>query len=1496
MTDPRNLLHRLLEYIIEQARDINPRSYRMPASGIFVKRPQALINLPGVEFNLLEAGDHIWLRVARLDPVAPPDVPTEQQDLLQVSADPEGPLPSLLDYAAPQGRAILASYTDAWLVWANAELPRRRTIALYGELFALQHQLEADETAKPQELVWGIGIASWRLPHPDGPIPLEYPVLTQAMEINLDERSLAIELRPRATDTVLELDAYIASQIPGASDLDTACRAQLMRTQDRPVNPFDASSFEDVLRMVAGSLDSEGVYRIMADAAVPVPVAGDHLVVTDRWALFVRPRATSYLTEDVLRLQEHLAGEGPLPPGPAALVTPPAELANQPVAVNFRGVSSRSDPLSGTAQDLYFPLPYNQEQVTIAQRLEHAAGVTVQGPPGTGKTHTIANIICHYLATGRRVLVTARGETALRVLQQKIPAEVRPLTVGLLASDRRSVRQFEAAVAIIQHRLSQLQPEQARENLDLLRATIETAHEDIRAVDQRIDAIAMQQLSGADLDGVRIATHALATRYVSEAARHGWFDDTLSLLDHHAPPLDTDAETRLRAARRRIGRDLPYLLLRTPRADQLPGSAEIAALHGLLAQIRTIEGEVTRGELLPLQSTTASVLAAAHALLPQLEAAIQRVEQLEAAQAPWALALRHKSRNVTFSAELAAFAALSTDVTALSEARLDFLKRPVELPDSGFNNPRLREALTRATQTGKPLGLMTIASAELKAQLAAIRVAGLAPATPDDWRHVLRFVDLRDQILSFTVRWNQFAGTLELPLLQAGTDALRTAEQIAVTAQLAVAIANTEDVQLPAAAQAVFEHVPADLLRGGVKELNAVREHLVRHLTRADLAQAVAGLGALQESLAGTGGSVSARLRGFIDSQLGHPEVSAERVVARYAELLAELRRIERLADDLQCVRDAADAVEQAGAPRFALRLRTVEWEGDASLADSTTPDPALPDDWRAAWTWSRIRGHLTQIDGYDELLTLTRRRQDVESDLARMYLQLVAQAAWLATKRNASPKVLQALAGYAVAIRKIGQGTGPNALRYRRDAREAMLDAAGAVPCWIMSHARVSESLPAELGRFDLVIVDEASQSDLWALPAVLRGKKILVVGDDRQVSPDSGFISAERIQELRDRFLADQPFGTEMTPEKSLYDLAARVFAAEQVMLREHFRCVPAIIDYSNRTFYGGAIQPLRVPTQSERLDPPLIDMFVADGKRDSKDRNLAEAAAITSAIETMLADAHFQGRTLGVVSLLGIEQAKTIDALVRSRCDPIELQRRNFACGDARTFQGSERDILFLSLVVDPTNARALSGAMFEQRFNVAASRARDRMILVRSVQASDLSGKDLRLGLLEHFGKTAEPVVDPVQAQAGLIGRCTSSFERELCTALVRNGFRVVPQVQVGVHRIDLVVEGTNDRRLAIECDGDEYHGPERWAQDMARQRVLERAGWIVWRCFAADWITHPERVIEELRARLATLGIGPSAQPTGAPTRPMASAIVAVQHAMSHVSSDQKGNA
>src|SRR3990170_230699 len=432
----------------------------------------------------------------------------------------------------------------------------------------------------------------------------------------------------------------------------------------------------------------------------------------------------------------------------------------------------------------------------------------------------------------------------------------------------------------------------------------------------------------------------------------------------------------------------------------------------------------------------------------------------------------------------------------------------------------------------------------------------------------------------------------------------------------------------------------------------------------------------------------------------------------------------------------------------------------------------------------------------------------------------------------------------YLNAIQKIGKGKGKRAVRYRQDARMAASQANPAVPCWIMPHYRVSESLPAELGCFDLVVIDEASQSDLMALPSLLRAKKVLIVGDDKQVSPEGVGLEEEKIRSLMSRFLSSQveTYRPQMSPERSIYDLFKVVFAKSAVMLKEHFRCVGPIIEYSKREFYNHELRPLRVPKASESLDPPLIDVVVQDGHRRG-DVNLPE------------------GRSIGVVSLLADKQALEIWERLTDEIGPERMQHHRIACGDARTFQGKERDIMFLSMVSAPNEVGApFSRDTFAQRFNVAASRARDRMYLVRSVDMEHLSEKDrLRRSLIAHF--VAPFAQDEIRVE-DLRKLCESPFEREMYDELTQRGYWVTPQVRVGQKRIDMVVEGHNDARLAVECDGDRYHGADKWADDMQRQRVLERAGWVFWRCFASAFIRRRKQMLDDLVKTFAERGIEP----------------------------------
>lgn len=1476
---PNELLSRLFEYAEESLKDLDPSRFQLTSSVNDVYAPANLTGLPGLHFDLQFPGDNVWLQIERLEEThAPVSTANKYSSLIRVS-DNTGKLPTIAEPALlqlireqqdknPEGdiaaveaqvreetTAALSEYLVQWQEWAEIEKPRRKTISLYGDIFALMQQMETGKSAR--ELVWGIGVSAWTLTIGDAQQSFNYPLLTQALDITLNESTMAVEIRPRATEALIEFDALINANVPGASECERAVRDHLARNPDSPLNPFLPSTFADLLKLTARSLDSKGKYREVMDEGQGFPEPGETLQVSDSWVMFARPKPSNWLINDLRNIREKLKGCLEIPAGPLALVTPPSTLAIDYQQVNFRGLSSRSmDGSTAEPKELYFPLAYNDEQVTIVQRLEHAAGVAVQGPPGTGKTHTIANIICHYLATGRRVLVTSRGEQALKVLQSKIPAEVRPLTVALLTSDREGIRQFQSSIEAIQHQVSQINPTLARAEIERLHQSIDLAHTELVRLDRRVNDIALHQLSDIQVGDAKYRAEELAELLMKGGDQHLWFDDELSLAPEHSLPFDNDFGKGLRQARRELGGDLVYVNASVPEIEQLPSPEDIGKLHGSLCQLGTLEHALVQGDILSLKSDDEAVVAAARQLDLELRQSLEMLEALHDggdSEIPWSLELRTKAAGRRYDSEISVVVGMLAFSQELMQRRKAMMENYVEFPDDALDCKKTTEAVDRAAETGKPFGLMSFGASQAKTNIGKVRINSSAPKSAEHWRIVQDYLKLHADVKTFTARLNPLADMLGIPVLQGGMAYLRQLELTICMVQMALDLtAKYADKVIPLCA-VVFEDAPGTVHRMKMHEIKALRDQLNQNLARLDLSTAGASIAILQAKISGDGGPVSARLRTFILEHLGNQDHKTHQIVTQYVDLVAEIQRIKGLDSLLNQVRDGAHRLMSAGGEKISRRVLSVPVENGAE-------DLALPSSWKEAWQHAQIRSHLESIEARRELVELNAKRVKLESGLARMYRDVVSRAAWLSTQANASPMVLQALAGYSTAIRKIGQGTGPNAERYRRDAQQCMQDAAGAVPCWIMSHAKISESMPAEIGAFDLVIVDEASQSDLWALPAIVRAKKVLVVGDDKQVSPDGGFKSGKRIGELRNRFLNDQPYGAEMTPDKSLYDLASRVFAGQMVMLREHFRCVPPIISYSNR-FYGGAIQPLRIPRPSERLDPPLVDIYVKDGVRNKKGCNKLEAEAIAEEIQALIRDEKYAGRSIGVVTLLGgMEQAKFIDSLVRERCPAAELHARDFACGDASTFQGSERDIIFISIVAAPESCHPLSGIAAEQRFNVAASRARDRMYLVRSVTLDDLSPKDLRRTLLEYFDK---PLTEQEVDQDGLIKLCESGFEQQVFSKLVERGFRVIPQVKSGAFRLDMVVEGANDNRLAIECDGDAFHGPDRWQADMSRQRILERAGWTFWRCFASSWSMHKDEIFEELLQRLAELGIEPT---------------------------------
>jgi very-short-patch-repair endonuclease len=364
-------------------------------------------------------------------------------------------------------------------------------------------------------------------------------------------------------------------------------------------------------------------------------------------------------------------------------------------------------------------------------------------------------------------------------------------------------------------------------------------------------------------------------------------------------------------------------------------------------------------------------------------------------------------------------------------------------------------------------------------------------------------------------------------------------------------------------------------------------------------------------------------------------------------------------------------------------------------------------------------------------------------------------------------------------------------------------------------------------------------------------------VVGDDQQIGPQLGFVGP--VTGLIASHLRDVPSAEHFDPESSLYDHAVRR-SPERILLREHFRCVPQIIEFSSRHYYDRKIMPLRADRPSLE---PIRTVFLPDGVRESLppygDVNQAEAAALVDRVAAIVADPAYAGRSLGVISLLSTSgQAGYLLSLLREAIGEDEMEARRLRVGDAYTFQGDERDVVLVSMVVSANDGRvaAFTKREYHRRINVAASRPRDQLWIFHSVQPSALLPDDARALLLTYAHNV------PSAAAAGdQSGPAESDFERDVLRRLTARGYRPVPQFRIGGYRIDFVLAAPDGRRLAIECDGDGYAGPEQWESDVRRQAVLERVGNCVFvRIRGSIFAREPEAAMRPVWQRIADLRI------------------------------------
>jgi very-short-patch-repair endonuclease len=1476
-------------------------------------------SLEGVE---APGGDDCWLRVSRLREVAAPDPDTIYQSWLTKTASPatfekprltetnlitvsvetasdllEAGLATDDDVMEPLARAAEAAGTvdvllrlermpefrlgftswldGPWSAWAEAERPRRRSIAFYNRLFEVQQRMSAMGDDVAVEAVMGVGIARWN--HKGAKI--NAPLIEAITELGMDPTDGSIVVRTRQQPPRLALRPFDVLEIDGVGKLYREATEQLERLYNDPdigFSPHERAGFEIVLRMCHARLSSAALYERDTrtdEADRTPPLADDKLRISDTWVLYVRQRSVNFRCEDIRRLAARVRETKELVDLPAPgrqIISRPTNarvdedvvdlgntvlhLPGRPMVSGQQGSSGAASGGSGRQRPdraFFFPLPYNDDQMEIVRRLDddEESAVVVQGPPGTGKTHTIANIIAHYMATGRRVLVSAREPEALAAIQQKLPESIRDLAIAVIHSDREGSRQLELAVDILASQVKQIDKREYNERRIDLEQTLAETRVALAETDERIARYATENMTAVTYRGEQLLPMSLAATIEAERSLHTWFPDAIGMDKRFDPQFSTEEVLEAGRIRAELGPDIVYPIEHICDPDILPDVPRLLAAHETLVRERKYEMRSSAGDLPFVSFSQAVGMEQARTLHGWLSDLRTWAEDI-APVAPWLKELYRLLVGAKPATDVIrdGLRQLSREWATLWNESQPFVLRGIELPGAAATDPAFTSALDALAAGRKPFGLFSFGQSGLKGKVEAVRIDGAAPSGPEAWSCIRDYIAWQRRVQGFTSRWSAAAKAGEFPpfpgdaeaagtqLLQMGhlvdrlhrfhIDAAVKLEQLASLFPYAV---DHRRVVFDFDINVVLEALSVSLAEDGHAEAIAIRRTL----------DEVGGLGKLPLHSA----VLSVR------EVLGDPDVSPREIGEGWRDVIGEARRLHALRTSRLRLDEIAGRISGSGAPKWAAALMREVSERD---------DPWVSPAWKDSWDWARADGYMRGISSRHTLTTLSAKRAALDEKQRELLGEIVRLRTFIGLKQGITERIASALTKFGMKVRQLGAGTGKSAERHRRAIREATLEAADAVPCWILPEWRVAEQLSSELATFDLVIIDEASQSDITSLPTVLRGKKLLVVGDDKQVSPSAVGMEEKTVVQLRETFLRGMDIANYLEPTTSLYDLASMTCPGSVIMLREHFRCVEPIIRFSSR-FYPKALLPLRVATSEERLDPPLIDIYVPHGRKN-RDVNDVEAEVIVEEISRLVEDPAYVGRSIGVISLIGDKQAKLIQDKLTKAVGTEAITRHRIMCGNASGFQGQERDIIFLSMVACPSTARAQTARLMEQRFNVALSRARDRMYLVRSVAAAMLSATDLKALVIEHF---RNPMVGPVVAQSKeILDACDSDFERDVGRCLLDRGYRVRPQVPVGPFRIDFVVEGDRGRRLAVELDGDRYHGPERWAEDQYRQRALERLGWVFWRCWGSHWLSDRQGSLDDLLATLGRMGIEP----------------------------------
>jgi very-short-patch-repair endonuclease len=1329
---------------------------------------------------------------------------------------------------------------EQWLTrriaWEEAETPVQKTLQIFAKFYELRGRLERE--AEKYQLWLADGHLSWKSPLG----AISHPLLLKKIELLFDPK--------KPSFSIIETDdpPEINTSLLRFCELDGKHISSLAESlKMTPCHPLGQKETEGFFKQIVHMLWQDGEFSEVKPSKEP----GEKPIIWRNPVLYLGTRTQGF-DAAMVRIENFLEETSEIPEALLRLVGHETKIpqGGSSFSPHGTGCEAESGHLSLPA-DVLLTSPANDEQIRVIRKLKEAGSVIVQGPPGTGKTHTIANLIGHLLAEGQTVLVTSHTSKALRVLRDKVHPALRALCVSVLETDEESRRELEESVAGIVGYLSRTDRQKIHGEISIL----ERRREELMKEHDRLcrELLAAKRSEYEELlIGGRGTPPSTAARFLAEYPIHGWIPGPIR--EGVAIPLSHEEILDLYATNTEISPEMDRILSQPlPEPNMIPSESDF---FSLVDELKNIENTGDKRDLihnvLPKNiDDLSSLLAEAKSLLTEfhseetwyLEALIAGHEGESSAE-PW-----HCLSKILRSSR--------DKIRQHHELLVNYEPNAIG-PVDRVKSVTAAQEITAHLNAGGKLGMLSLLfKSEWKTLISSHRVNGQDPKVAVHFQAIaaLHEVDtIRDELKRRWIR--QMEPLNALPIADLGGRPEENVHPFSDKIDRALVWSKekwspfldkisksglnwkmirqkSEDSTL---GKPAFIRIRA-ILEAAAITLDAE----IRHLRKVEIQSNLDELRNLLLQFSG-------------NSETSHP-VFQLRTAVETCDYILYQRARRKLIDIVTLemrLRRRADLLVrlESSAAGWAFAIRARQAPHDQGIPPGADID--------AAWSFRQWE---TQLSSRHKVLLddLQRKHSASREDIYRESALLVEKLAWKAQLERTALKQSQALNGWLDIQKKMGKGHTKRMARLQKEARELLAQCKDAVPVWIMPTSRVYESFDPGKAQFDVIVIDEASQCDVTNLALLSMARRVVVVGDHEQVSPYAVGQEIETMQALIDEMLEGVPNAIIYDPKTSIYQLARQSFG-ETIRLVEHFRCVPDIIAFSNALSYSGEIKPLREASDA-KVAPALISHRVKGSVYDAK-INIREIEEITALVLATNEHPAYRGMSFGVISMVGGGgQAMRIEESLRRHLSSEHYAERRLLCGSPSEFQGDERNIIFISMVYAPNDdsgpLHMLSNDEARKVFNVAASRAQDQLWVIHSLNAdTDLKEGDLRKRLIRY----AESPESSREQLSKVETRAESEFEKLVARSLTAEGFRIQLQWEVGAYRIDMVVFDKSGNRVALECDGDRWHPPEKHSEDLSRQFVLERLGWRFVRIRGSEFFYDQKATMDRVIARLRELGI------------------------------------